>query len=142
MRRTLLEVHGRSGRPECARWENLLVGSRRDVSCAHSVDPCSDSTRTELQRVRVLRELVIRRTRASRQRTKVVKAMEDESLIGQVALVTGASTGIGRELAEAFAARGATVAGIARGAERLAQAMKQIAEPTGARTLEIGRAHV
>lgn len=58
-------------------------------------------------------------------------------LAGQVAMVTGASTGIGRRLAEALANRGAAVAGLARGPERLAEAMGQIAEATGARTLAV-----
>jgi NAD(P)-dependent dehydrogenase (short-subunit alcohol dehydrogenase family) len=49
--------------------------------------------------------------------------------------VTGASTGIGRYLAEGLAARGAAVAGVARGAERLATAMAEVAGATGGRTL-------
>jgi NAD(P)-dependent dehydrogenase (short-subunit alcohol dehydrogenase family) len=56
-------------------------------------------------------------------------------LAGQVVLVTGASTGIGRHLAEGLAARGASVAGLARGAERLATAMAEVAAGTGAPTL-------
>jgi NAD(P)-dependent dehydrogenase (short-subunit alcohol dehydrogenase family) len=58
-------------------------------------------------------------------------------LAGQVALVTGASTGIGRHLAEGLAARGATVAGLARGADRLTTAMDEVAAATGARTLAV-----
>lgn len=46
-----------------------------------------------------------------------------EPLVGRVALVTGASTGIGLELVRGLAARGARVAGLARGADRLAAAM-------------------
>lgn len=59
------------------------------------------------------------------------------SLSGQVALVTGASTGIGRALAAGFAARGMAVAGLARGEQRLRTAMDEIAADTGARTLAV-----
>ncbi|SFF32698.1 SDR family NAD(P)-dependent oxidoreductase [Blastococcus tunisiensis] len=59
------------------------------------------------------------------------------SLSGQVALVTGASTGIGRHLVEALAARGMAVAGLARGEERLRTAMDEVAAATGARTLAV-----
>ena len=58
-------------------------------------------------------------------------------LTGSVALVTGASTGIGRHLAEGLAARGMAVAGLARGADRLRTAMEQVAAATGARTLAV-----
>jgi 3-oxoacyl-[acyl-carrier protein] reductase len=54
-----------------------------------------------------------------------------------VALVTGASTGIGRHLAEGLAARGMAVAGMARGEERLTTAMNEIAAATGGRTLAV-----
>lgn len=63
--------------------------------------------------------------------------MADASLAGQVALVSGASTGIGRELAEALARRGADVAGFARGSQRLTDAMSEIAASSGARTLGV-----
>src|SRR3954463_13957125 len=63
--------------------------------------------------------------------------MDHADLAGQVALVTGASTGIGRHLVEGLAARGMTVAGLARGADRLAAAMAEVAAATGARTLAV-----
>jgi NAD(P)-dependent dehydrogenase (short-subunit alcohol dehydrogenase family) len=58
-------------------------------------------------------------------------------LAGLVALVTGASAGIGRHLTEGLAARGAAVAGLARGGERLRAAMDDVAAATGARTLAV-----
>jgi NAD(P)-dependent dehydrogenase (short-subunit alcohol dehydrogenase family) len=58
-------------------------------------------------------------------------------LTGQIALVTGASTGIGRHLVEGLAAHGVAVAGMARNEERLARAMAEVAEATGARTLAV-----
>jgi NAD(P)-dependent dehydrogenase (short-subunit alcohol dehydrogenase family) len=58
-------------------------------------------------------------------------------LSGQVALVTGASSGIGRSLVEGLAARGFAVAGFARDEERLKAAMTEVAESTGARTLAV-----
>jgi NAD(P)-dependent dehydrogenase (short-subunit alcohol dehydrogenase family) len=54
-----------------------------------------------------------------------------------VALVTGASTGIGRHLVEGLAARGMAVAGLARGEDRLRTAMDEVAAATGARTLSV-----
>jgi 3-oxoacyl-[acyl-carrier protein] reductase len=58
-------------------------------------------------------------------------------LSGQVALVTGASTGIGRHLVEGLAARGMAVAGLARGGDRLRAAMDEVAAATGARVLAV-----
>lgn len=58
-------------------------------------------------------------------------------LAGQVALVTGASTGIGRHLVEELAARGMAVAGLARGEGRLTTAMAEVAAATGGRTLAV-----
>ena len=58
-------------------------------------------------------------------------------LDGQVVLVTGASAGIGRHLAEGLARRGMTVAGLARGADRLAAVMTEVGTATGSRTLAV-----
>ncbi|MCW2851411.1 MAG: family NAD(P)-dependent oxidoreductase [Nocardioides sp.] len=58
-------------------------------------------------------------------------------LDGQIALVTGASTGIGRRLAHALAARGAAVVGLARGAERLDAAMAEIGDATGSPAIAV-----
>jgi len=58
-------------------------------------------------------------------------------LAGQVALVTGASSGIGRHLAQGLAGRGMVVAGIARSGDILAGAMAKVAKDTGARTLAV-----
>jgi NAD(P)-dependent dehydrogenase (short-subunit alcohol dehydrogenase family) len=58
-------------------------------------------------------------------------------LSGHVALVTGASTGIGRALVEGLAARGMAVAGLARNAERLSTAMAEVAGSSGVRTLAV-----
>ncbi|MGY1804146.1 SDR family oxidoreductase [Blastococcus sp. SYSU D00922] len=57
--------------------------------------------------------------------------------LGGVALVTGASTGIGRALAEGLAARGMAVAGVARTEDRLRAAMAEVAGATGARTFAV-----
>ncbi len=54
-----------------------------------------------------------------------------------VALVTGASSGIGRHLVEGLAARGMAVAGLARNEDRLRTAMDEVAATTGARTLAV-----
>ena len=62
---------------------------------------------------------------------------EQGALSGQVALVTGASTGIGRHLVEGLAARGMAVAGLARTEDRLRTAMAEVADTTGARTLAV-----
>jgi NAD(P)-dependent dehydrogenase (short-subunit alcohol dehydrogenase family) len=56
---------------------------------------------------------------------------------GQVMLVTGASSGIGRHLAEVLAAAGAKVALAARRADRLAQLAREI-ESRGGQCLPVG----
>jgi NAD(P)-dependent dehydrogenase (short-subunit alcohol dehydrogenase family) len=58
-------------------------------------------------------------------------------LRGQIALITGASTGIGRHLADGLAARGVAVAGMARNQVRLATAMAEVAETSGTPTLAV-----
>jgi 3-oxoacyl-[acyl-carrier protein] reductase len=55
----------------------------------------------------------------------------DLGLTGKVALITGASSGIGREIARVMAAEGVNVFGVARDGERLVDVMAEIAERTG-----------
>ena len=63
--------------------------------------------------------------------------MAPQELGGQVALVAGASQGIGAHLAGALAGRGATVVGLARSAERLHATLDEVAASSGSRTLGI-----
>ena len=58
-------------------------------------------------------------------------------LKGKVVLVTGASQGIGRAIAEAFAAEGSKVAITARGADELQKAVREISERSGTEVIGI-----
>ena len=52
-------------------------------------------------------------------------------LQGQVALVTGASQGLGKAMAKALGANGARVACVARNAEKLGETVKEIMDAGG-----------
>src|SRR5262245_50674951 len=65
-----------------------------------------------------------------------MKAAELFDLTGQVAIVTGASSGLGVRFAQVLAANGAAVALVARRAERLAS-VKQRIEAGGGRALAV-----
>ena len=58
-------------------------------------------------------------------------------LSGQVALVTGCSSGIGVQMAKALASAGANVVGAARRLERVEAVTREIAEEFGVKTLAL-----
>jgi retinol dehydrogenase 14 len=65
-----------------------------------------------------------------------MEARMPRSLAERVAVVTGGSSGIGREVAVGLAARGATTVIVGRGRDRVAEIAAAIAEATGNRSVE------
>ena len=63
--------------------------------------------------------------------------MSTTTLEGRVALVTGASQGIGRHLCAGLLRQGAAVAGTARTPDRLAATLDELGRETGGRTLAV-----
>src|SRR5215467_9313909 len=76
------------------------------------------------------------RLRRGMNRRQSMKAAELFDLTGQVALVTGASSGLGRHFAQVLAANGAAVALVARRAERIAE-LKAAIDAAGGRALAV-----
>lgn len=56
-------------------------------------------------------------------------------LTGQIAVVTGASSGLGKQMARAFARQGANLAILARRFERLADFAKELEKEYGVKVL-------
>ena len=58
-------------------------------------------------------------------------------LTGQVAVVTGCSTGLGVQMAKALASQGANVVALARRQEKVEEVAAKIAEELGVKTLAV-----
>ena len=66
-----------------------------------------------------------------------MNVLDQFSLAGKVAVVTGASSGIGKRVALGYAQAGAKVAAVARGAEKLADVARELRIATAATILDV-----
>ena len=114
-----LAAHDACGEPrDCTRHRAYLTAGRNGSSRAHSR--------------RSACKIFSRRALRARRAHRVVTAPARFDLGGLVALVTGASSGIGREIAGALAEAGAAVVLVARRAQQLAAAQREV-EAVGGR---------
>ena len=72
------------------------------------------------------------------ERTTTDQVLESADLTGQVAIVTGASGGLGEETARALASKGASVTIAARDLKRAEKAAEQIKKNTGNKNIYVG----